>query len=228
MQIQTRVGVKRERGCPFVSSDTSISIDAVTHSREEGTIVHKRLRGQENGATSGGTAAVLGAPHQRVREPSAQRLQFYGFFSTTAFDRSIITPGECAVLAAEMAVDFFAEASVLYDMTTDIKVVNEEASAMDELMRRLARIVNDDGDKAAVNDPVKAPIEIRNIYSGLVRVYAYLFQRYYSQFVVLDVEAHLTACWHRLLAFAAEYKVLEEEFINTIFDYIQSITSQHR
>ncbi|KAF1334155.1 hypothetical protein FI667_g1831, partial [Globisporangium splendens] len=225
-------------------------------SREDFSVVHKRLRGLTatasavhghhhlpSNATSlmmnstvnaaslasntTSAACVANGSHQST----AAQLQFYGFYSTTAFDRSAISPAEAIILAAEMAADFYSEASMLYDMLSEIKTLSDEVRAVDELMKRMSNLLNDDARLPKSPTEVTAAqvsnvrSNVRNVYNGLVRVYIFLFQRYYREFMELEVSELLAASWQRLLALAAEYKVLEEEFILKVLDYVVKIVN---
>ncbi|TYZ57847.1 hypothetical protein PybrP1_003011 [[Pythium] brassicae (nom. inval.)] len=170
--------------------------------------------------------------HQQQHAPpphssAAAQLQFYGFYSTTAFDRAAISPAEALLLAAEMAADFFSEASMLYDMLSEIKSPTDEVRAVDELMTRMQSLLHDDArlPKAPAEVTAAQVGNVRNVYSGLVRVYIFLFQRHYREFVELEVSELLAASWQRLLAFAAEYKILDEEFILQVFDYVKKLVN---
>lgn len=163
-------------------------------------------------------------------QPTPAQLQFYGFYSTTAFDRSTISPAEAIILAAEMAADFYSEASMLYDMLSEIKAPNEEVRAVDELMKRMNNLLNDDTRLPKCPSEVTSAqvSNVRNVYNGLVRVYIFLFQRHYRAFMELDVSELLAASWQRLLALAAEYKILEEDFILKVLDYVVKIINSFK
>uniref|UniRef100_K3WZC5 Uncharacterized protein n=1 Tax=Globisporangium ultimum (strain ATCC 200006 / CBS 805.95 / DAOM BR144) TaxID=431595 RepID=K3WZC5_GLOUD len=221
-------------------------------SREDFSIVHKRLRGltatasavhghhhlPSNAASLMMSSTVNAAPlalsttsttcvANGTHQSSATQLQFYGFYSTTAFDRSAISPAEAIILAAEMAADFYSEASMLYDMLSEIKTPSDEVRAVDELMKRMNNLLNDDTrlPKSPTEITAAQVSNVRNVYNGLVRVYIFLFQRYYREFMELEVSELLAASWQRLLALAAEYKVLEEDFILKVLDYVVKLVN---
>ncbi|GAB9467921.1 hypothetical protein Gpo141_00005250 [Globisporangium polare] len=168
-------------------------------------------------------------PHASLHVTAAQ-LQFYGFYSTTAFDRTTISAAEAIILAAEMAADFFSEASMLYDMLSEIKSPNDETRAVDELMKRMSNLLSDNSRLPRSPAEVAAAqvSNVRNVYNGLVRVYIFLFQRHYREFLELEVDELLAASWQRLLAFAAEYKILEEDFILKVLDYVAKLVSSFK
>ncbi|DBA03381.1 TPA: hypothetical protein N0F65_004658 [Lagenidium giganteum] len=180
----------------------------------------------KGGATLHGTAQdgsnkVGGTP---TSSSPATQLQFYGFFSTTAFDRSYMSPTEAIVLAAEMAADLYGEVSMLMQLLSDIRVQNDETKAIDELMRRIGAFCGDNSRlPMSTEEAAMHASTIKSVYSGLVRVYVFLFQRYLREFTVLDVAELLTASWQRLLAFAAEYKILEEDFIHKVFEFVHKV-----
>lgn len=151
---------------------------------------------------------------------SAESLPFYGFFATTAFDRSSMTVGECIVLASEMAMDFYSELKMLYDMTIELRFVNQNTKRMEELVNCLRSALNDSQTfPVASESDDRIAGNVKSVYRGLIQVYLFLFQQYYSIFVALDVANLLSACWQRLLAFAMEYKVLEDEFIQQAYHF---------
>lgn len=177
----------------------------------------------------GAAPQSLNVPHAPLHVTAAQ-LQFYGFYSTTAFDRTTISAAEAIILAAEMAADFFSEASMLYDMLSEIKSPNDETRAVDELMKRMNNLLSDDSRLPRSPAEVTAAqvSNVRNVYNGLVRVYIFLFQRHYRAFLELEVDELLAASWQRLLAFAAEYKILEEDFILKVLDYVAKLVNSFK
>lgn len=179
---------------------------------------------------SGGSGEPQSAVYHASLHVTAAQLQFYGFYSTTAFDRATISAAEAIILAAEMAADFYSEASMLYDMLSEIKSPNDETRAVDELMKRMNNLLSDDSrlPKSPAEVTAAQVSNVRNVYSGLVRVYIFLFQRYYREFRELEVDELLAASWQRLLAFAAEYKILEEDFILKVHDYVAKLANSFK
>ncbi|RLN73795.1 hypothetical protein BBJ28_00012430 [Nothophytophthora sp. Chile5] len=138
-------------------------------------------------------------------------------------DRSAISPSEAVSLAAEMAADFYSEVSIMYDMLSDINTPSEEGLAVGELMRRMRNLLSD-GSHSGGN-AVARITNVRGVYNGLIRVYVFLFQRYYRAFVVLDVNELLIACWQRLLAFVVECRILDEMFIHKVSEHVVKIVT---
>lgn len=163
---------------------------------------------------------------EKMETTTAEQLPFYGFFATTVFDRAIMSREECIVLASEMAMDFYSELSMLYDMTLELKDTNEGTRHMDELVVILRTALQDSSVFPITLETAKAmALNIRRIYTGLIRVYLFLFQHYYRAFMLLDVAELLSACWQRLLAFSVEYKILEDDAIHQAHNLILRITS---
>lgn len=223
------------------SSSTSSTVSSNLHShihRRQGSSVKAAVLSSAQGSPAS-TSSSFASPvpsslHHHSQQPAphphsstAAQLQFYGFYSTTAFDRAAISPAEALLLAAEMAADFYSEVSMLYDMLSEIKSPTDEVRAVDELMTRMQSLLHDDArlPKAPADVTAAQVSNVRNMYSGLVRVYIFLFQRHYREFVELEVSELLAASWQRLLAFAAEYKILEEEFILQVFDYVKKLVN---
>lgn len=183
-------------------------------SMEECTVVRKRLRGL--------AAPRLAAPAGPAQPLDAQLADFYG---ASVFEGEALTSDELMGWATEMAGDFFSEASALYDMLSDLKTPNEEGRAMDELMRRLGYLVGEEAAAAAANAPGQQLARVRSVYSGLVRVYIFLHQRYLRAFELLEVRELLSTCWRRLVAFAMEYKILDDAFLHKVFQYVAALST---
>nr|CCA21747.1 conserved hypothetical protein [Albugo laibachii Nc14] len=163
---------------------------------------------------------------EKMETTTAEQLPFYGFFATTVFDRAIMSREECIVLASEMAMDFYSELSMLYDMTLELKDTNEGTRHMDGLVVILRTALQDSSVFPVTLETANTmALNIRRIYTGLIRVYLYLFQHYHRAFILLDVAELLSACWERLLAFSVEYKVLEDDVIQQAYNMILRITS---
>lgn len=226
--------MKRERATlAVVSHRKAGSADARSH--EECAVVRKRLRGLH--------APQQPQPQPRFQQqqssllrPSARsefapppfsvqslRMQLADFSEVTPFDRDAVSPEELVAWVTEMAADFYSELSVLYDMLSDVKAQNDEVRAMDELMRRMGYLLESETAASGGKDVASQWSGIRNVYSGLVRVYIFLFQRYYREFVVLEVSELLAACWHRLLAFAMEHRLLDDEFLRKVYEHVSAL-----
>ncbi|RHZ15119.1 hypothetical protein DYB37_009733 [Aphanomyces astaci] len=139
---------------------------------------------------------------------------------TTAFELSTIqTDSEAMVIAAEMSIDFYNEAFALYNMMSDFRTSGSEATTMDVLIARLDLHVHDERILADVEN-------VRNIYRGLIHVFVYLYREHYRQFAQLDMASHLSLCWHRLVAFATEYRVLDPKVLHGSYEYTMSLVRQ--
>lgn len=220
----------------FSASSSSASAGTSTAGHHHHHHHHHRRQGSSVKAAAGLSSACVNlaadsppaSGQQQSSAAAAAQLQFYGFYSTTPFDRAVISPAEALLLASDMAADFFSEASMLYDMLSEIKSPSDEVRAVDELMKRMHCLLHDDArlPKVPAADVTAAQVSnVRNVYNGLVRVYIFLFQRHYREFVELEVSELLAASWQRLLAFAAEYKILEEDFILQVFDYVKKLVN---
>eukprot|EP00644_Phytophthora_capsici_P014131 jgi/Phyca11/503206/fgenesh2_kg.PHYCAscaffold_3_\ len=149
-------------------------------------------------------------------------MQFADFF----VDPAAVSPTEAVSLAEEMAADFYSEISIMYDMLSDIKTPTAEGRAVDELMRRMHKILNANGsgNTAAGNANLSTQVaNARGLYNGLIRVFIFLYQRYYRAFVVLEVSELLAASWQRLLAFVVEYRILDEVFVRKVYNHVAQI-----
>lgn len=124
------------------------------------------------------------------------------------------------MLATEMAADLYGEAKVLLDTLSDVRAANDEAKAIDALMCRIDSFFGDES-RSSATDNANA---VKGVFRALVRVYVYCFQRYYRTFEELEVAEYLNASWQRLLSFAAEYRVLEEEFIRKVLNFVNGLT----
>ncbi|OQR94609.1 hypothetical protein ACHHYP_01090 [Achlya hypogyna] len=137
---------------------------------------------------------------------------------TTAFEpTSLLSEAEAIAIAAEMGADFFSEVSVLYNLTSDIRVANDEAATMDVLFQRL---------EVHVLDEAVDTEKVRNMYHGMLHVYVYLYRVHFRHFVQLDMAGHLTLCWRRLMAFAAEYNVLDAAALQKIYDFVMNLVGR--
>ncbi|EEY53277.1 uncharacterized protein PITG_06918 [Phytophthora infestans T30-4] len=146
-------------------------------------------------------------------------MQFADFY----VDPSAVSPAEAVSLAEEMAADFYSEVSIMYDMLSDIKTPTAEGRAVDELMRRLQNVFSVDDDGRAGGNLSTQVANVRGLYNGLIRVFIFLYQRYYRAFVVLEVSELLAASWQRLLAFVIEYRILDEVFVRKVYDHVAQI-----
>ncbi|POM80385.1 Hypothetical protein PHPALM_1786 [Phytophthora palmivora] len=144
-------------------------------------------------------------------------------------DPSAVAPSEAVSLAEEMAADFYSEVSIMYDMLSDIKTPTAEGRAVDELMRRLNSVLNTNNNEHAVaGDNLSTQIaNVQGLYNGLIRVFIFLYQRYYRTFVLLEVSELLAASWQRLLAFVVEYRILDEVFVRKVYSHVAQIVSSY-
>ncbi|CAI5724711.1 unnamed protein product [Peronospora destructor] len=200
-------------------------------------MVHKRLCGRNasslskpgvvrNANVSTGNStyiqSTLIAPTSTTAPPLATLMQFADFF----VDPSAVSPLEAVSLAEEMAADFYSEVSIMYDMLSDIKTPTAEGRAIDELMRRLHTLLSANANQHSTDGNISTQItSVRGLYNGLIRVFIFLYQRYYHSFVVLEVSELLAASWQRLLAFVVEYRILDEVFVRKVYDYVVQIVS---
>lgn len=142
-----------------------------------------------------------------------------------------MSPSEANSLAEEMAADIYSELSIMYDMLSDILTPTTESCAVDELMRRLHKMLNanynERTDVVGIGRNFSTQVAIvRDLYNGLIRVFIFLYQRFYRAFVVLEVSELLVASWQRLLAFVVEYRILDEAFVREVYDYAVQIVQQ--
>ncbi|KAF0696401.1 Aste57867_12819 [Aphanomyces stellatus] len=136
---------------------------------------------------------------------------------TTAFEPTLAqTEAEAIGIAAEMSIDFFNEAHVLYNMMSEIRLPTDEAKTMDVLMQRLDLHVHDENVLADAEN-------VRNVYRGMVHVYVYLYRAHYRQFAALDMATHLSVCWHRLVAFVNEYHVFDPTLLHRSYEFTMQI-----
>ncbi|ETV98343.1 hypothetical protein H310_09038 [Aphanomyces invadans] len=141
---------------------------------------------------------------------------------TTSFEPSTTqSDAEAMVIAAEMSIDFYDEAFVLYNMISEFRPSSStsDGNTMDVLMQRLGLHVHDERILADVEN-------VRNIYRGLLHVYVYLYREYHRQFAQLDMVSHLSLCWHRLVAFATEYRVLDPKLLHGSYEYTMQFVRQ--
>ncbi|KAG7400165.1 hypothetical protein PHYBOEH_006704 [Phytophthora boehmeriae] len=164
-------------------------------------------------------AATPITPTSTAEAPPATLMQFAEFFIPPA----AVSPTEAVTLAEEMAADFYSEVSIMYDMLSDIKTPTAEGRAVDELMRRMHHLLSSDARASAGANASTQIANVRGIYNGLIRVFVFLYQRYYRAFVVLEVSELLAACWQRLLAFVMEYRILDEAFVRTVYNHVLQI-----
>ncbi|ETL83722.1 hypothetical protein L917_16365 [Phytophthora nicotianae] len=236
--------MKRERppSFPTLPSLNSSRNVAVCRPLQDQVMVHKRLRnsspfskstvvrnGNGYGATSNNnnySSSVVCqqtpvTPTSTSASPPATLMQFADFY----VDPSVVSPAEAVGLAEEMAADFYSEVSIMYDMLSDIKTPTAEGRAVDELMRRLhsALSSNDNGRATSGGNLSTQIANVRGLYNGLIRVFIFLYQRYYRAFVVLEVSELLAASWQRLLAFVIEYRILDEVFVRKVYDHVAQI-----
>lgn len=234
--------MKRERSPSFPSLpclNSGRGID-VCRPHQNYAMVHKRLRGRSrssfskanNTARNGPNSIVHSSNNSRsiicqqtpvtptstTESPPATLMQFAEFF----VDPSAVSPSEAVSLAEEMAADFYSEASIMYDMLSDIKTPTAEGRAVDELMRRMHTALNTKHDAGSSNLSAQVA-NVRGLYNGLIRVFVFLYQRYYRAFVALEVGELLAACWQRLLAFVVEYRILDEVFVRKVYDHVVQI-----
>ncbi|EGZ25619.1 hypothetical protein PHYSODRAFT_312000 [Phytophthora sojae] len=177
------------------------------------------------GSTSAGVLCPPApiTPTSTSASPPATLMHFADFF----VDPSAVSPAEAVSLAEEMAADFYSEVSIMYDMLSDIKTPTAEGRAVDELMRRMHNLLGAaDGLAARGGNNLATQISnVRGLYNGLIRVFIFLYQRYYRAFVVLEVSELLAASWQRLLAFVMEYRILDEVFVRKVYDHVAQIVS---
>ncbi|GMF13855.1 unnamed protein product [Phytophthora lilii] len=242
--------MKRERSpsfpsLPCLNSGRSIDVCRPQSCHQDLAVVHKRLRGRNaasfsrsgvarttggnssssnnnNNSNGGGSAfpPTPVTPTSTTASPSATLMQFADFF----VDPSAVSPSEAVSLAEEMAADFYSEVSIMYDMLSDIKSPTAEGRAVDELMRRMHHVLSADHGLASGSSSLAAQVSnVRGVYNGLIRVFVFLYQRYYRAFVVLEVSELLAACWQRLLAFVLEYHILDEVFVRKVYDHVVQI-----
>ena len=198
-------------------------------------MVHKRLCGgnassftksgvgrNANISTSSRTCIPSPLPTSSTAPPLATLTQFVDSF----VDPSAVSPPEAVSLAEEMAADFYSEVSIMYDMISDIKTPTVEGRAVDELMRRLHTLLSANSNRHPTGGNLSTQItNVRGLYNGLIRVFIFLYQRYYGSFVVLDVSELLAASWQRLLAFVVEYRILDQVFVRKVYDYVVQVVS---
>ncbi|CAH0480415.1 unnamed protein product [Peronospora belbahrii] len=198
-------------------------------------MVHKRLRNcntssftkscvvrNTNGQNSSSNYITSNpiTPTSPTRPPPGTMMQLVDCF----VDPSAVTPHEAVSLAEEMAADFYSEISIMYDMLSDIKIPTDEGRAVDELMRRLHILLSANANGHHTDRNLSTQItHVRGLYNGLIRVFVFLYQRYYRAFVVLEVNELLTASWQRLLAFVIEYHILDEMFVRKVYDHVAEI-----
>lgn len=233
--------MKRERSPSFPSLpclNSTRSID-VYRPHQDYEMVHKRLRGRNassfsksgvarngNGPTSNNNSnsnSSLPTPitsTSTTASPPAMLMQFADFF----VDPSAVSPREAVSLAEEMAADFYSEVSIMYDMLSDIKTPTAEGRAVDELMRRMQTLLSANVNGLVAGGNLSTQFSnLRGLYNGLIRVFIFLYQRYYRAFVVLEVSELLAASWQRLLAFVVEYRILDEVFVRKVYDHVVHI-----
>lgn len=160
-------------------------------------------------------------PTSTSASPPAQLMQFADFF----VDPSAVSPSEAMGLAEEMAADFYSEVSIMYDMLSDIKTPTAEGRAVDELMRRMHDVLSAGAHPASDGPLATHAANVRGIYNGLIRVFIFLYRRYYRAFVVLEVSELLAASWQRLLAFVMEYRILDDVFVRTVYNHVLQIVA---
>ncbi|RLN66845.1 hypothetical protein BBP00_00002006 [Phytophthora kernoviae] len=114
----------------------------------------------------------------------------------------------------------------MYDMLSDIKTPTAEGRAVDELMRRMHHLLSTDTRPTTDGNASTQIANVRGIYNGLIRVFVFLYQRYYRAFVVLEVNELLAACWQRLLAFVMEYRILDDVFVRTVQNSHSALSGQ--
>ncbi|TDH73644.1 hypothetical protein CCR75_004257 [Bremia lactucae] len=166
-------------------------------------------------------------PTSPAMSPPATLMKFADFF----VDPSNVPPSEAATVAEEMAADFFSEVSIMYDMLSDITAPTAEGRAVNELMRRLRNVLRAIDNRRIDSEGSNLLAQfanVRSLYNGLIRVFIFLYQRYYRTFVVLEVSELLTASWQRLLAFVVEYRILDETFVWKVYDYVAQIIGSLR
>lgn len=173
-----------------------------------------------------GDASPSGCGSPLGHSTSLSFFEFYSMYATSALEEASVSPTESVLLAAEMASDFFSEASMLYDMLSEVKGSHPDVLAMDELMKRMNSTLQDETrfPRAGLDTTSVQMCSVGNVYKGLVRAYVFLYQRFHRAFVALEVEELLAACWQRLLGFSAEHRVLEEDFIQKIYEYVLQLT----
>ncbi|KAF0730509.1 hypothetical protein LEN26_005808 [Aphanomyces euteiches] len=139
---------------------------------------------------------------------------------TTAFEPTLIqSEAEALTIAAEMSIDFYNEVYVLYNMMSEMRTPNEESRTMDVLMQRLDIHVHDERILAEEES-------VRNVYLAMLHAYVYLYRVNYRQFAQLDMATHLSICWHRLVAFATEYHVLDAHLLHRSYEFTMQIVRQ--
>ncbi|KAI9998740.1 hypothetical protein PInf_003330 [Phytophthora infestans] len=234
--------MKRERppSFPTLPSLNSSRNVAVCRPHQDHVMVHKRLRNsssfnKSNVARNGNGYGTVSnsnnyssnlvcqqtpiTPTSTSAAPPATLMQFADFY----VDPSAVSSAEAVSLAEEMAADFYSEVSIMYDMLSDIKTPTAEGRAVDELMRRLQNVFSVDDDGRAGGNLSTQVANVRGLYNGLIRVFIFLYQRYYRAFVVLEVSELLAASWQRLLAFVIEYRILDEVFVRKVYDHVAQI-----
>jgi hypothetical protein len=175
-----------------------------------------------NGSNRGCLQPTPITPTSTTSSPPATLMQFADFF----VDPSAVSPSEAVSLAEELAADFYSEVSIMYDMLSDIKTPTAEGRAVDELMRRMHSVLNSGSDQIAGSGALPTQVNnVRGLYNGLIRVFVFLYQRYYRAFVVLEVSELLAASWQRLLAFVIEYHILDDVFVRKVFDHVAQIVA---
>ncbi|OWZ18654.1 hypothetical protein PHMEG_0007220 [Phytophthora megakarya] len=232
--------MKRERSpsypsLPCLNSGRSI---AVCRPLQGHVMVHKRLRRRNpssfskagrrgNGSisssysyshSSNNVSQTPITPTSTTDSPPATLMQLADFF----VDSSAVAPAEAVSLAEEMAADFYSEVSIMYDMLSDIKTPTAEGLAVEELMRRMNGLLSANNSGEGGNLAGQTA-HVRGLYNGLIRVFIFLYQRYYRTFVVLEVSELLAASWQRLLAFVVEYRILDETFVRKVYDHVAQI-----
>ncbi|RLN64819.1 hypothetical protein BBJ29_004756 [Phytophthora kernoviae] len=208
---------------------SSFSRSSVTHNGapSSSSSNHRNSNSNSNSNTGSGgapcqpTAATATpiTPTSTTDAPPATLMQFAEFFVHPA----VVSPSEVVGLTEEMAADFYSEVSIMYDMLSDIKTPTAEGRAVDELMRRMHHLLSTDTRPTTDGNASTQIANVRGIYNGLIRVFVFLYQRYYRAFVVLEVNELLAACWQRLLAFVMEYRILDDVFVRTVYNHVLQI-----
>ncbi|KAL4177020.1 hypothetical protein KRP22_001956 [Phytophthora ramorum] len=232
--------MKRGRSPSFPSLPCLNSGRAVNVCRphQDYVMVHKRLRGRNAASSfskarsSNGSISISSShsvvcqpksitPTSTSASPPATLMQFADFF----VDPAAVSPSEAVSLVEEMAADFFSEVSIMHDMLSDVKTPTAEGRAVDELMRRMHSMLSGGNGLSADSNVQTQIANVRGLYNGLIRVFIFLYQRYFRAFVVLEVHELLAASWQRLLAFVVEYRILDEVFVRKVFDHVAQIVA---
>ena len=145
----------------------------------------------------------------------------------TPLDSSQITSSESIFIAAEAALDFFDEISMLFNLVSDML----DASTSAEHARLLSLMEELEAKMTVEKNYPKTPNVAHNYassvsetYKNLLQVYVYLYSSHYPTFILLGANEHLNSCCHRFYHYIKQYCILEESYTQPIISQIAQYT----